>query len=83
MTAPERKAALRRAILSACRDSLVRETVLQSQLADEVHPPALLSELQEEVGELEAGRFVTRLYPSLGGPAKVIATDLGRAALQG
>ena len=83
MNTPERKATLRRALLLACRDSLVRETVLQTQLAEEVSPAPMLAEVQQEIAELERGGFVSGLRPALGGPAKWMATDLGRAALQG
>ena len=82
MNAEIRKSTLRRAILAACRDSLVRETVLQTQLAEEVSPPPMLSEVQGEIAELERGGFVTGIRPAMGGPAKWMASDMGRAALQ-
>lgn len=81
MTTEQRRAAIRRALLTSCRDNLVRETVLQTQVAEEVHPAPLLSEIQDELRSLEAQRYISGINPSMGGPTKWIATDHGRAAL--
>lgn len=78
-----RRAALRRGILAACANSLVRETVLQTQIAEDLSPAPTLAELQTELGDLQLGGYLKRHDPNLGGPSKVMATDLGRAALQG
>jgi hypothetical protein len=72
---------IRLAILRIVQTSLQRETVIQTELAQQVSPPPLLSEMHEALRDLESRQMITGLRPQLGGPVKWFITDQGRVEL--